>query len=70
MVTGKFTKIIDITASEYAPTIKINNPGVLKTDMKLTATLSCEQPYDIDDNLEDDVMSTFLQGRFNYSHRK
>ncbi|RZD41980.1 MAG: hypothetical protein CXT70_03605 [Methanobacteriota archaeon] len=29
--------------------------------MKLTATLSCEQPYDIDDNLEDDVMSTFYK---------
>jgi hypothetical protein len=55
------TKIINITASEYAPTIKINNPGVLKTDMKLTATLSCEQPYDIDDNLEDNVMSTFYK---------
>ncbi|MCS5532657.1 MAG: FG-GAP-like repeat-containing protein [Candidatus Poseidoniaceae archaeon] len=55
------TKIIDITASDYAPTILINNPGVLKTDMKLTATLSCEQPYDIDDNLEDNVMSTFYK---------
>jgi hypothetical protein len=55
------TKIINIAASDYAPTIQINNPGVLKTDMKLTATLSCEQPYDIDDNLEDDVMSTFYK---------
>ena len=55
------TKIINIAASDYAPTILINNPGVLKTDMKLTATLSCEQPYDIDDNLEDNVMSTFYK---------
>ena len=29
--------------------------------MKLTATLSCEQPYDIDDNQEDNVMSTFYR---------
>jgi hypothetical protein len=29
--------------------------------MKLTATLSCEQPYDIDDNQEDNVMSTFYK---------
>jgi len=55
------TKVFDITASDYAPTIQINNPGVLKTDMKLTATLSCEQPYDIDDNLDDNVMSTFYK---------
>ena len=55
------TKIIDITESDYAPTIQINNPGVLKTDMRLTATLSCEQPYDIDDNSEDNVMSTFYK---------
>tara|TARA_B110000467_G_scaffold164674_1_gene194980 strand:+ start:15 stop:4253 length:4239 start_codon:yes stop_codon:yes gene_type:complete len=55
------TKIIDIAGSDYAPTILINNPGTLKTDMKLTATLSCEQPYDIDDNVEDNVMSTFYK---------
>jgi hypothetical protein len=55
------TKIIDITASDYAPTIIIKNPGVLETDMKLTATLSCGQPYDIDDISDDDVMSTFYK---------
>ena len=55
------TKIIDVTSSDYAPTILINNPGTLKTDMKLTAILSCEQPYDIDDNDEDNVMSTFYK---------
>jgi hypothetical protein len=55
------TKIIDVTSSDYAPTILINDPGTLKTDMKLTATLSCEQPYDIDDNAEDNVMSTFYK---------
>jgi hypothetical protein len=54
-------KIIDIAGSDYAPTILINDPGTLKTDMKLTATLSCEQPYDIDDNQEDNVMSTFYK---------
>jgi hypothetical protein len=54
-------KIIDIAGSDYAPTILINDPGTLKTDMKLTATLSCEQPYDLDDNQEDNVMSTFYK---------
>lgn len=56
-----FTKYVDITSSAYAPIIIISNPGVLKNDEKITATLSCDSPYDRDDNPEDNTKSTFYK---------
>ena len=56
-----FTKYVDITSSAYAPIIIINDPGVLKNDEKITATLSCDSPYDRDDNPDDNTKSTFYK---------
>lgn len=56
-----FTKYVDITSSAYAPIIIISDPGVLKNDEKITATLSCDSPYDRDDNPDDNTKSTFYK---------
>ena len=53
------TYIIDIGGIDYAPTIRIDNPNVLKTDDTIYAKLGCESPYDIDDNPDDDEAQTF-----------
>ena len=55
------TYIIDIGGIDYAPTIRIDNPNVLKTDDSITAKLGCESPYDIDDNPDDDEAQTFYK---------
>ena len=56
-----FTKYIDITSSAYAPIIIISDPGELKNDEKITATISCDSPYDRDDNPDDNIKSTFYK---------
>jgi len=56
-----FKKYVDITSSAYAPIIIISDPGELKNDEKITATLSCDSPYDRDDNPDDNVKSTFYK---------
>ena len=55
------TYIIDIGGIDYAPTIRIDNPNVLKTDDTIYAKLGCESPYDIDDNPDDDEAQTFYK---------
>ena len=55
------TYIIDIGGIDYAPTIRIDSPDVLKTDDTITARLGCESPYDIDDNPDDDEAQTFYK---------
>jgi len=55
------TVIVDIGGSDYAPVIKIKDPGILSTDDQLIATVGCNSPYDIDDNPEDDTSQTFYK---------
>ncbi len=56
-----FTKFVDITSSAYAPIIIIEDPDVLENDEKITAKLRCSSPYDIDDNPNDNIKSTFYK---------
>ena len=55
------TQIIDIGGLDRAPIIKIDNPGVLEKDDLVKAELSCNVPYDIDDNPDDDTAQTFYR---------
>ena len=52
------TQIIDLGGIDYAPIIKIDDPGVLDKDDLIKADLSCIIPYDIDDNPDDDDFSS------------
>ncbi len=53
--------IIDIESYTNAPTIKIDNPGILQKDDVVNAELRCSSPYDIDDNPSDDTAQTFYK---------
>ena len=53
--------VVDVANSDSAPIFFIEDPGVLSKDDKLTATIACETPFDIDDNPEDDSKSIYYQ---------
>ena len=55
------TYIVDVAYSEFAPVISVDNPGVIEKDEKITATISCNLPYDVDDDPTDDSMSTYYE---------
>ena len=53
------TFFVDIAYSDYAPVIVIEDPGVLEKDDKLTASIGCSSPFDIDDDPTDNTLSTY-----------
>ena len=55
------TYIVDVAYSEFAPVISVDNPGVIEKDEKITATISCNLPFDVDDDPTDDSMSTYYE---------
>ena len=55
------TYIVDVAYAEFAPVIQIKNPDSIERDEKVSATLACSLPFDIDDNPEDDTMSTYYK---------
>ena len=55
------TYIVDIAYADYAPVIFIENPKAIERDEKITATLSCSVPFDVDDDPEDDELSTYYK---------
>ena len=55
------TYIVDVAYAEYAPVIQIKNPNSIERDEKVTATLGCSLPFDVDDNPEDDSLSTYYK---------
>ena len=55
------TYIVDIAYAEYAPVIFIENPNSIERDEKITASLACSVPFDVDDNPEDDTRSTYYK---------
>ena len=58
----KTTLIVDITYPELlARPIGIDNPGDLTKDERITATIACSVPFDIDDTPEDDQMSDYYE---------
>ena len=53
--------VVDVANSDFAPIFFIEDPGVLSKDDKLTATIACDTPYDLDDNPDDDSKSIYYQ---------
>ena len=53
--------IVDIGGLDNAPTIVVDNPGVLDNDDLITAEFRCASPYDIDDNPEDDTAQAYYK---------
>ena len=53
--------IVDVAYSDFAPVISVDNPGTIEKDEKVTATISCSTPFDIDDDPTDDTMSTYYK---------
>ena len=53
--------IVDIAYAEYAPVVFIENPNSIQRDEKITATLACSVPFDIDDDPDDDTRSTYYK---------
>jgi hypothetical protein len=53
--------IVDVANSDFAPIIFIEDPGVLRKDDKITASIACATPFDIDDNPDDDSKSIYYQ---------
>ncbi len=54
--------IVDITYPELlASPIGIDNPGGLTKDEKITASIACSVPFDLDDTPEDDQMSDYYE---------
>ncbi|MBT5593918.1 MAG: hypothetical protein HOJ60_00065 [Euryarchaeota archaeon] len=55
------TRVVDVVSSDYAPVVFINNPVGIENGINLEATLSCDTPYDIDDNPDDNTMTAVFK---------
>ena len=55
------TRVVDIVRSDYAPVVFINNPVGIENGINLEATLSCDSPYDVDDNPDDNTMNAVFK---------
>ena len=55
------TYLVDIAYADFAPVISIDVPESLEKDDKVTATVGCEVPFDLDDDPEDDTMSGYFK---------
>jgi len=54
------TRIVDVVTSDHAPVVIISETQGLPDNDRLEATLSCDSPYDIDDNPEDNKASAYF----------
>ena len=61
--TWETTRVVDIVTSDYAPVVTINNPQGISDKHLLEATLECDAPYDIDDNPEDNTVTTIFYAK-------
>ena len=52
-------KIVDIAGSDFAPVVTLPAPEGMTQDDELRATVSCDAPYDVDDDAEDDQKIAF-----------
>ena len=55
------TYIVDVAYADYAPVIQIKDPNTIERDEKVTATLACSLPFDVDDNPDDDSLTTYYK---------
>lgn len=51
--------IVDVAYSEFAPVVSIPEPSNVERDERITASISCDSPFDVDDNPDDDSASTY-----------
>ena len=51
--------VVDIAYAEFAPVISIEEPQGVEKDERITATIGCDAPFDLDDDSSDDTASTF-----------
>ena len=52
-------KLVDIAGSDFAPVVTMPAPTGMAQDDELRATVSCDAPYDVDDDVEDDQKIAF-----------
>lgn len=50
---------VDIYGSKYAPSVRVERPTEVGDNAEVTATVSCLAPWDIDDNPDDDTVTSF-----------
>lgn len=50
---------VDIFGSKYAPSIELDRPEKISDNAEVSATVSCLAPWDLDDNPDDDSISTY-----------
>ena len=61
--TWTTTRVVDIVTSDYAPVVFISNPQGISDKHLLEATLVCDAPYDIDDNPDDNTVTTIFYAK-------
>ena len=54
------TRIVDVVDSDYAPVVIIGDTQGLPDNDRLEATLSCDSPYDLDDNPDDNKANAYF----------
>ena len=57
----KANYIVDVVYSDFAPVVLINDPGEIEKDEKITATIQCSVPYDVDDDPSDDTKESYYK---------
>ena len=55
------TYIVDVAYADFAPVISIDNPRQIEKDERITVSIACSLPFDIDDNPDDDSMSAYYK---------
>ena len=53
--------IVDIAYSDFAPVIFIGDPGEIQKDERITATIRCNEPFDMDDDPTDDTKQSYYK---------
>jgi len=56
---GKLVRVIDVAQGSTPPVVTIPAPSQLAKDDQLIATVRCDSPYDLDDDILDDEATTF-----------
>ena len=56
---GKLVRVIDVAQGSTPPVVTIPAPNQLAKDDQLVATVRCDSPYDLDDDILDDEATTF-----------
>jgi len=65
IVDGDWEKSVslDVFGSTYAPSVRIDRPSEMEDGAEVSATVSCQAPWDIDDNPDDDSMTVYASNK-------